>query len=158
MKRVILSVGLATGLFFVGLYLIYSGGVNLSDFITGITVAIFIGIASVLVWGFKPQIATLIKTKKEPQTNRKFGHLTIHYSQRTDTPDTPSPARPRYVTNNTTKHAYWVSTQLEEHIKKHHINWHSHDSGLMLNNYLLKNRYVMHDHDATPEELGMDEL
>lgn len=41
-----------------------------------------------------------------------LSHLTVHYSERTDTPEHPT--RPYYVVNSHTKQAYWVREEVRE--------------------------------------------
>lgn len=92
---------------------------------------------------------------KKRKLDPKFSHLTIHYSRKTDNPNTKSPARPRYVTNNRTNQAYWVSTLTDSN--RHAINWHTHHNKEALLDYFNKNGIHVNERDATFEELGLTE-
>jgi len=87
----------------------------------------------------------------------KFIHLTVHYSQRTDTPDTLNPARPRYVVNNRTKQAYWIPTWLERFVKQHRLSWNSHDGEKALRSYLKESKIAIHNDNPLPADIGLGE-
>lgn len=88
-------------------------------------------------------------------TDPRFAHLTIHYSQVRDAPDVQNPARPRYVTNNRTKQAYWVSDLLEPYVRQHKISWYSHDGEKTLLAYLDHEHYSANRRAPLPEELEL---
>jgi len=96
------------------------------------------------------------RTRMRENIDPKFIHLTIHYSQRTDTPDTLNPARPRYVVDNKRKEAYWIPTWLEPFIKQHRISWNTHDGETALKKYFRKNKITVHNDNPLPEDLGFD--
>lgn len=85
----------------------------------------------------------------------QFTHLTVLYSQRTDSPDTPNPARPRYILNNKRNQAHFVSTWLEPFIAEHKTNWHTFDDKEALLQYFKDNNVDVHEHDPTPEDLDI---
>ena len=114
---------------------------------------------AILIAGLALLILALWKNRSERTTvDPRFAHLTIHYSQRTDTPDIPNPARPRLVVDNRRKRYYWVSTWLEPYIRQHKINWHSHDGEKALRTWLKKEKIEPHETDPTPEEIGLENL
>jgi len=93
--------------------------------------------------------------RKFHKVSPKFAHLTILYSQRTDSPDSPNPARPRYVINNLTNQAHRVSTWLEPYIAQHKVNWHTFDGKEALLQYFKDNNVGVHEHDPTPADLNV---
>lgn len=99
---------------------------------------LYIGIALFPIYLLIIGIQYLLK-KNKLISHPLFDHLVIHYSQRTDTPETLKPARPRYVVNLDTNKAYWIPDFLEPYIKDGSIeNWNSHDGETALNNFLEK--------------------
>lgn len=99
------------------------------------------------------------KKRSEKKTiDPRFTHLTIHYSQRTDTPDTMYPARPRLIVYYEKKKGYWVPTWLEPYIKQHKLNWHTHDGEKALRTWLKKEKIELHETDPSPEDLDLENL
>lgn len=114
---------------------------------------------AIAIAGLALLISALWKNRSEKKTiDPRFAHLTIHYSQRTDTPDTPNPARPRLVVDNRRKRYYWVSTWLEPYIRQHKINWHTHDGEKALRTWLKKEKIEPHETDPTLEEFELGNL
>jgi hypothetical protein len=71
MRKLLSVVGAIVFFFLVGL-LIYQGGVNLSDYSTQLAVLLTTLGIGVLAWGFKPEIANLVKGKKRKPTRPKL--------------------------------------------------------------------------------------
>ena len=110
---------LTLGLFIVSLILqvLEWSGITpsfLSPYLT-VIVMTFVGSGLVIT------IILIVAWKRNRYTlDDRFENLTIHYSQRTDNPDTSHPARPRLVVDNRVpKRHYWVPTWLEPYLKKH---------------------------------------
>jgi len=115
-------------------------------------ILVLVGIAVVL-YGVK---ALKDGHKGRVTVDHRFAHLTIHYSQRTDSPDTPNPARPRYVVNGKTKQAYWFSDLLEPYIKRRIFAWYSHDGEQALREYFTQNSINVHETDPLLiDDLGL---
>lgn len=94
--------------------------------------------------------------EQEPYHDPRFANLMICYSRRDDTPDTPIPARPRYVVNSQTNQAYWVSDLLEPYIRQHKIGWYSFNDEKELRNHFQKHGIVTNDiPQKQPEDLGL---
>ncbi len=106
--------------------------------------AILLGIASNLITG---------AVKKKYSLD--LSHLVVHYSSRNDMPNKPNTSRPRYVINNETKEAYWVSTPIHDLLSKGKIQWHTHDNEKALHNYLRENDIHLNNRDGMFKELGM---
>ena len=157
MKREILSATGATVVIIILAVLLSEGVIALSDVSSALAYVLVGTILGILVWGFEPRIKRIVKRKSHVLTTiePRFAHLTIHYSQITDTPDTPNPARPRYVANTTTNEAYWVSDLLEPYIRQRKISWHAHDGSEALKTHFKKNRIHPNEHDPKPEDLGL---
>ena len=98
------------------------------------------------------------KRSEEKALDPRFTHLTIHYSQRTDTPEVMYPARPRLVVYYEKKKGYWVPTWLEPYIKQHKLNWHTHDGEKALRTWLKKEKIEPHETDPSPEDLDLENL
>lgn len=95
-------------------------------------------------------------TQNDRGTHRiesKYAHLTIHYSNRSDNPDTINPSRPRYVTNNRYSRGFWVSDLIEREIKRGQIPWHTHEDEKSLKDYFDREKIIVYERDPTPEEL-----
>lgn len=101
-------------------------------------------------------VSYVTKDSMHTSIDPRFLHLTVHYSQRTDTPDTPIPARPRYLVDNKRSEAWWVPTWLEYVIKQHMISWNSHDGEKALRRYLKENKIEIHNNNPLPEDFGLD--
>jgi hypothetical protein len=84
-----------------------------------------------------------------------FSHLTIHYSQKTENPDTLiDSAQPKYVTNNTTHAAFLVPAWLKPYIQLRKISIQPHDGERALRRFIgLFDGKT--DHEPTPRELGL---
>lgn len=96
------------------------------------------------------------RRRKETTIDPRFVHLTIHYSQRTDTPDTPNPTRPRYVENKETNQAYWVSDLIEPYAKQHLIEFCTWDGARALRAYFRRRKIsVSENNPRRPEDLGL---
>jgi len=138
----------------------------LAPLVNTILIVVGIMISSIiplLAWGFKTKeteqffhtksIVKLNNTSIFGDKDPRLAHLTIHFSSKTDTPDTPNPAFGRYVVNNRKMLARWVSTLLEPHIKNHRMSWHAHESREKTLERFSENNYDVKEQDATPEEL-----
>lgn len=95
------------------------------------------------------------REKKLTSISPKFAHLTVHYSQRTDTPDTSNPARPRFVADAKRNKAYWVSDLIEPHVRQREICWVSHDGERVLIDYFQKLNIECIERNPLPEEIGL---
>jgi cell division protein FtsW (lipid II flippase) len=154
--RKILSITVAGFLFAFVIYLAISGRIVWFDFWTALAVGLCVVALGVLYWGIKPIIESTFGEKRRfHKVDPKFVHLTVVYSQRTDSPDNSIPARPRYVLNNKRNQAHRVSTWLEPYIAQHKTNWHTFEDKEALMRYLKKNNVDAHEHDPTPEDLDV---
>jgi hypothetical protein len=121
-------------------------------------VAILLGVAFNLIT--KDYIKNSVKKSKKidpiktQHLDSKFNHLLICFSQRTETPFTTSQSRPRYIINNNTKQAYWVSTYVDINIKGK-SNWHTFEGEKAIMNYFKEHRITFNNRDPTIEELGL---
>lgn len=84
-----------------------------------------------------------------------FVHLTVHYSQRSDSPDSTKHARPSYVSDAERNKSYWVSDLLDVHIKRHEIPWVSHDGERALMKYFAELKIDCIERNPLPQELGL---
>lgn len=120
------------------------------------------GIVGVFLWGFRERLEGAFGKKSavshevsESSIDPRFAHLTVHYSNIRDTPDTENPARPRFVTDNGRKQAYWVSDLLEPYIRQHKICWFSYNGQRALMASLDRENYGIRRRAPLPEELGL---
>ena len=135
---------------------VWQGVIPFSDVSAAIAYTMIAGIVGVVYWGFRGEIDKFFHTKSLDffgELDPRFGHLTIHYSRKKDNPKTKNPARPRYVTNNKTNQAYWVSTLIDSN--RHAINWHAHNGAEELRRRLIESGFSINERDGTPEELGL---
>jgi hypothetical protein len=125
--------------------------------ITGETVNLVIQILLFLFMSLFPiyLVVNYRAGKKQKKLDPRFIHLTIHYSQRTDNPDTSNPAKPSYIVDNRTKQAYPLSSWLDPFIKQHLISYHPHDGETALKTYFKKNGIHPNEVDLLPEYLGL---
>ncbi len=132
-------------------------GVSSVDFVfyalIGLALLGIFGSAIILLFDKYSLSISILKTTKRAHPH--FEYLTIHYSQKGDTPDTPKPARPRYVTNNKTKQAYWIPELLEPYIKQGLFSWDTYDGGDALLSDLKKQHYKINSTYPSLEELGL---
>ena len=101
-------------------------GASISDiiYVLGIVIGI-IFIALGVSKSKEPKLPKEARSVRDFFHTKFLTHLTIHYSRLTDNPDSPNPARPRFVTNNRTNQAFWVSTFIDNN--RHAINYHTHN-------------------------------
>jgi hypothetical protein len=86
--------------------------------------------------------------------NPIFGNLTIHLSNRDDTPDTPHPHNPRYVSFR--EQAYWVDDEIELHFRQHEIaRWNSYDGERKLRKSLDAQGIYINDKNPSVEDIGL---
>lgn len=95
------------------------------------------------------------REKKLATISPKLAHLTVHYSQRRDTPDTSSPAIPRFVSDAKRNKAYWVSDLLEPHVRRREVCWVSHDGERALIDYFTRLKIECIERNPLPEEIGL---
>jgi hypothetical protein len=147
-------------------YLSYFAGVrpylerNFGNYIEGLVDGVVLCISFLIFVSYirkdekeKPQ-STPIDIKDS--IDARFLHLVVHYSQRTDSPDTPDPARPRYLVNSKTRQAYWVPTWMESIIRQKKLAWNSHDGEKALSKFLKENKIQVHNDNPMPADLGLD--
>lgn len=84
-----------------------------------------------------------------------FSHLTVHYSQKGDMPNKSNLAKPRYIVNNITKVAFWVSTPVDKYLNSGKIQWHTHDGKEALLKSFKDNNIDIIERDPTNAELGL---
>lgn len=65
MRRIVVSTIIGLLLIFLSAYLIYSGGVPLTDFLTQLAVGLILLAIGVMFWGFKPIIMNWMKRKED---------------------------------------------------------------------------------------------
>ena len=117
---------------------------KLSDILSIIPFFIFTAMFGVFLWGLGKRIDNLIGKRTEKEVSSAivdselkrakesnvstFSHLTIHYSQKTDNPETLiDSAQPIYVTNNKTRMAFLVPEWLKPYIYLRKISLQFHD-------------------------------
>lgn len=155
MKREILSaIGVAVVVMILAV-LLFKGVILLSDASAALAYVLVAAIFGILLWGFEPRIKRSVRGKSLEATAPKFRYLTIHYSQRTDTPDTSNPARPRFVTITGENKAYWVSDFLEPHVRRREISCVSHDGESAIRKYFAEQKIDVIERNPLPEELGL---
>jgi hypothetical protein len=118
-----------------------------------------LGIAGLVLVIIATALATYLLLKRSRKSiipDTRFTHLTVYLSRRDDTPDTPSPARPRYVVNSQTNQAYWVSDLIEPYFQQHKISWYSFNDEKELRNQFRKWHIITNDApQKQPEDLGL---
>jgi hypothetical protein len=162
----ILGVAILIIIFFMMLVLDAYGVMKIMESIANlllIVIGVLLTIAFELIVFPQKFVGKLEKTetveKEVPKLiDPRFVHLTIHYSQRTDTPDTLHPARPRLIVYYEKKRYYWVPTWLEPYIKQHKLNWHSHDGEKALRTWLKLEKIEPHETDPSPKDLDLENL
>jgi hypothetical protein len=116
------------------------------------------GVLGILLIAVIPALAVywlLGWRRKYNVINPTFAHLTIHYSQRNDSPDSTHPARPSYVSDAERSKSYWVSDLLDIRIKRHEISWVSHDGERALMKYFEELEIKCIERNPLPQELGL---
>jgi len=142
---------------------LYLGLWTLDSILSVLPYFLVAGIVGVFLWGFRERIEDAFGKKpvvshgvpKSTIIDPRFAHLTVHYSQLRDSPDTENPARPTYITDNGKKRAYRASDMLQPYIRQHKINFQSHESGRALEAYFRKHNIEYEDIDPLPEQIGL---
>lgn len=97
---------------------------------------------------------TMVK-RKHVLLDPRFLHLSIHYSSRADSPNSPKPDRPRFVKNRDTSQAYWVSDLIESPIAQRKIQYFTYDNEDDLRSTLTNQGVKINDKEPFDEELGL---
>lgn len=116
-------------------------------------------ISFVAVWAFPAYVIyVIVKNKffKGITIDPIFQNLEVHYSQKTDTPDTKKPAKPYYIVNKKTKQAYWVSDLIIPYVKSKKIQYDSHDGEKALKTSFKEAKYHINPVNPSPNELGLE--
>lgn len=85
--------------------------------------------------------------QRKKRISRYFVHLTVHYDGKSKTP--------AFITNNRTKHAYWVSDTINYHVQRGEIPIHRHKKN-QIQKYRDENKEItFHESDPLLSELGL---
>jgi hypothetical protein len=151
----------------------YLGFLTMSDLSSAVAQLLVGAIFVVIFWGVGQNIKSALgkKTttvsinieKKDLEPAKKsdmstFSHLTIHYSQKTDTPDTLiNSVNPIFVTNNKAPTAYLMPDWLKPYVFHHKISLQPHDDERALLRFLKEYHGAnWQAHQALPSELGLE--
>jgi hypothetical protein len=136
-------------LFIIALFFpVYLRWWDLSSVLSYVPYFLLGGIVGTLLLGFRERIEKFFGKKPEPtleqktsyvmepDVDRNFAHLTIHFVKIKSEPDIPSLTRTRCVTYDSRRQYYRVPDYLEPYVKAHKIGWHVHDNKDKLDKYL----------------------